>query len=122
MQPIATRLITGDSMFSTGDRFYDLSLRILMGFVTIVLIGCVGFLAFRWLQPQAATDAGIPLVQVEVKPRVEPAAAAPAPEPKAQVLLAPGKIFRCELKGRVTFSDQLCPEGAIQTIVDAKSR
>ncbi len=114
--------MTGESMFSTGDRFYDLSLRILMGFVTIVLIGCVGFLAFRWLQPQAATEAGIPLVQVEIKPRVEPAAAPPAPEPKAQVLLAPGRIFRCELKGRVTFSDQLCPEGARQMIVDAKSR
>jgi hypothetical protein len=122
MRPIEIRCFVTDDMFSTGDRFYDLSLRILMGFVTIVLIGCVGFLAFRWLQPQAATDVGIPLVQVEVKPRVEPAAAAPAPEPKAQVLLAPGKIFRCELNGRVTFSDQLCPEGATQTTVDAKSR
>lgn len=109
-------------MFSTGDRFYDFSLRVLMGFVTIVLIGCIGFLAFRWLQPPPATEAGIPLVQVEVKPPVEPAAAPAAPEPKAQVLLAPGKIFRCELKGRVTFSDKPCPEGATQSTVDAKSR
>lgn len=109
-------------MFSTGDRFYDFSLRVLMGFVTLVLLGCIGFLAFRWLQPQAATDPGVPLVQVEVKPPAEPAAAPPAPEPKAEVLLAPGKIFRCELKGRVTFSDQPCPAGATQSTVDAKSR
>jgi|DewCreStandDraft_4_1066084.scaffolds.fasta_scaffold11560_7 hypothetical protein len=109
-------------MFSTGDRFYDFSLRILMGFVTIVLLGCIGFLAFRWIQPQAANDPGVPLVQVEVKPPAEPPATPVAPEPKAQVLLAPGKIFRCELKGRVTFSDQPCPDGAAQTMVDAKSR
>ncbi|MFZ5538910.1 MAG: hypothetical protein ACOY5V_04110 [Pseudomonadota bacterium] len=109
-------------MFSTGDRFYDFSLRVLMGFVTIVLLGCIAFLAFRWFQPQAATDPGVPLVQVEVKPPAEPATPPAAPEPKAQVLLAPGKIFRCELKGRVTFSDQLCPDGATQTMVDAKSR
>lgn len=109
-------------MFSTRDRFYDFSLRILMGFVTIVLLGCIGFLAFRWIQPQAANDPGVPLVQVEVKPPAEPPATPVAPEPKAQVLLAPGKIFRCELKGRVTFSDQPCPDGAAQTMVDAKSR
>lgn len=109
-------------MFSTGDRFYDFSLRVLMGFVTLVLLGCIGFLAFRWLQPQAATDQGVPLVQVELRPRAEPAAAPPTPQPRAEVLLAPGKIFRCELKGRVTFSDQPCPEGATQTTVDAKSR
>lgn len=109
-------------MFSTGDRFYDFSLRVLMGFVTIVLLGCIGFLAFRWFQPRAATDPGVPLVQVEVKPPTEPATAPAAPEPKAQLLLAPGKIFRCELQGRVTFSDQPCRDGAAQTIVDAKSR
>ena len=109
-------------MFSAGDRFYDFSLRVLMGFVTLVLLGCIGFLAFRWLQPPAATDPGIPLVHVEVKPPAAPAAAPPAPEPKAEVLLAPGKIFRCELKGRVTFSDQPCPAGATQSTVDAKSR
>lgn len=109
-------------MFSTADRFYEFSLRVLMAFVTLVLLGCIGFLAYRWMQPQATTDHGVPLVQVEVKPPVERVAAPPAPQPKAEVLLAPGKIFRCELKGRVTFSDQPCPEGATQTTVDAKSR
>jgi hypothetical protein len=112
----------GDRMFSTGDRFYDFSLRVLTGFVTLVLLGCIGFLVYRWLQPQEPADHGIPLVQVQVKPSPEPAAAPPAPAPKAEILLAPGKIFRCESKGRVTFSDHLCPEGATQTIVDAKPR
>lgn len=109
-------------MFSTGDRFYDFSLRILMGVVSIVLVGCIGFLAFRWLQPQAAAEPGIPLVQVEMKPAERAPAAPPAPAPKAEVLANPGKIFRCEAQGRVTFSDQPCPEGAVQTATGAKPR
>lgn len=110
-------------MSSTADRFYDFSLRVLMVVVTLVLIGCIVFLAYRWLHPQAATEQGIALVQVEVKPAPQSTAPVqvPATNP-AEVLLAPGKIFRCDIAGRVSFSDRPCPTGAVQTTVNLGPR
>lgn len=33
------------------------------------------------------------------------------PAPKGEVLMAPGQIFKCEVDGRMTFSEQPCTAG-----------
>jgi hypothetical protein len=90
--------------------------------VFTVLIGCVGFLAWRWAQPQPASIDAVALTVVEPRPAT---VAAPAPEvksPVVEVLLHPGQIFKCELRGRVTFSEKPCTDGATQTVQPANAR
>jgi hypothetical protein len=96
---------------SSADRLYDLSLRILMGVVSVGLIGSVAFLTYRWLAPPRPAQAQVPLIEVGVKP-LPPKAPAAAPAPKGEVLMAPGQIFKCEVDGRITFSEQPCAAGA----------
>jgi hypothetical protein len=91
-----------------SDRAYDLSLRILMTVVLVVLAGCVYLLAQRWAKPVEPPNAVVPLTQADPAP-----VRAPVPndaQASAQVLLSPGQIFRCDAGGRVTFSDRPCPE------------
>lgn len=92
---------------SSADRFYDLSLRILMVVVSVGLVGSVAFLTYRWVAPPRLAPAHVPMLEVGVKPlpAVTPAA---APAPKGEVLMAPGQIFKCEVEGRITFSEQPC--------------
>lgn len=98
-------------MQTAGDRFVDLSLRILTLVVGAVLLACLALLIYRWSAPTAATPA---IVLVPVTPKVSapaplPAAtAAPAPE----VLMAPGKMYQCVVNGRKLFSDRPCAEVA----------
>lgn len=91
-----------------GDRVYDISLRILMLAVTGALIVAVGVLIWRWNQPHAAPAPVVPVTQVEARqppePRTEVATAA-----NAQVLVAPGQVYRCQSGGKVTFTDRPCP-------------
>ena len=105
-----------------AERLYDLSLRVLMAIVIATLIGCVVFLAWRWLNPAPAPSSVVPLTAVE-RPPAEPARPDEvAPTANAQVLLRPGQMYRCERNGRVTFSDQPCTEGAarVMTLPAAK--
>lgn len=92
---------------SPGDRLYDLSLRILMGVVSVGLVASVAFLTYRWLVPPRPPELTVPMVEVGVKP-TQAAAPAPAAPPQAEVLMNPGKIFKCEVGGRVIFSEQAC--------------
>lgn len=92
---------------SAGDRLYDLSLRILMAVVSVGLVASVAFLTYRWLVPPRAPEVTIPLVEVGVKP-AQASAPVPAAPTKAEVLMHPGKIFKCEVEGRVVFSEQAC--------------
>ena len=89
-----------------SDRLYDLSLRILMAAIAIVLVGSVVLLVQRINKPAAPAAETVPLTEL-----------APAPSQKStpldtaantQVLLAPGKVFRCESRNGVTFSDRAC--------------
>lgn len=89
-----------------SDRYLDLTLRILTLAVIAALLGCIAFLMHRWSQPNAP---GASLVHVVQAPA--PAVAVPLPargEAAVQVLHAPGRIFRCEHQGQVTYSDQPC--------------
>jgi hypothetical protein len=90
-----------------SDRYFDLTLRILTLGVLAALLGCVAFLMHRWSQPGAPESS---LVQVVQAPT--PAVAVPLPAPSeaaVRVLHAPpGRIFRCDNQGQVTFSDQPC--------------
>lgn len=91
-----------------SDRVFDLSLRILMAVVVVVLAGCVYLLAQRWTAPAQAPSPVVPLTEVDPAPA---RAANPSDiQASAQVLLSPGQVFRCETAGRVTYSDRPCPE------------
>lgn len=109
MQPVSPSNPPAD--YSSGDRLYDLSLRILMVVVSVGLVGSVAFLTYRWLAPPRPAQTEVPVVEVGVKP----AQAAPQPSQKqapAEVLLNPGQIFKCEVNGRITFSEQPCTAAA----------
>ncbi len=90
------------------DRVYDLSLRVLMTAITVVLIGCIGLLSWRWMNPPQRDGALVPVSQIAPKsaPTAPVQTTAVAPE---QVLLVPGQVFRCTIDGRITFTDRPCP-------------
>ncbi len=95
---------------SRSDRYFDLTLRILMLAVAVALLGCVMFLVQRWSRPAPADTSLVQLVQAPA-----PAVAVPLPAraeaTQAQVLHVPGRIFRCENNGRVSYTDQPCRPG-----------
>lgn len=109
-------------MFSTSDRFVDFSLRVLQAVVFAVLLGCVGFLAWRWMQPEPPPAAELALTQVEPRPTEISPPAQENKSPVGEVLLHPGQIFKCELRGRVTFSEKACADGETQTVQPTGSR
>jgi len=106
MQTSAPQAAAADD--SSGDRLYDLSLRILMVVVSVGLVASVAFLTYRWLAPPRPVQTEVPVVEVGAKPAPAASPAAPA-APKGEVLMNPGQIFKCEANGRVTFSEQPCP-------------
>ena len=92
---------------SSADRLYDLSLRILMVVVSVGLVASVAFLTYRWLAPPKPVQTEVPVVEVGTRPAqtVVPVA---VPAPKGEVLMNPGQIFKCDVNGRITFSEQPC--------------
>ena len=92
---------------SSADRFYDLSLRILMVVVSVGLVASVAFLTYRWLAPPRQVQTEVPVVEIGVKPSQTTAPVA-SPAPKGEVLMNPGQIFKCDVNGRITFSEQPC--------------
>ncbi|MCS6945757.1 MAG: hypothetical protein RMK97_10165 [Sutterellaceae bacterium] len=91
----------------SGDHLYDLALRILMFFICAALVVSVAFMTYRWLAPPKAPQVPVPVVEVGLKPT--PAQTpAPVKPPQAEILLAPGTIFKCTLQGRVVFSEKPC--------------
>lgn len=99
-------------MFSRSDSFVDLSLRILTAVIVAVLLLALGLLAWNFLTPRRPEAMPVPLVDLAPKPaqQSEPAAA-PVPT-KGEVLLDPGRVYRCVIKGRTTFSERPCPDGS----------
>jgi len=100
-------------MQSTGDRFVDLSLRILTLVVGGALLACLGLLIYRWSAPTLASPSItiVPVTPVsatatDVQARANESANAP------EVMMAPGKMFQCVVNGRKLFSDRPCPESA----------
>lgn len=91
------------------DRSLDLSLRLLTAIVLMALVGSVGFLVFRIVVPDVYPDTGATARTVRPAPP-KPAAGPPQRASDAdQVLMAPGRVFRCEDQGGVSFSDRACP-------------
>lgn len=110
--PLSHRLSPStDPASARNERFFDLSLHALITVVSITLIACVGFLAWRWIYPALP-----PSPEVAVKAVSPPVSAIatevrPEPAPGAEVLVKPGQMYRCERLGRVSFSDRPCAEG-----------
>jgi hypothetical protein len=52
-------------------------------------------------------ETDVPVVEIGVRP-APPAKPVAQPAPKGEVLMNPGRIFKCEVNGRVTFSEQPC--------------
>ncbi len=100
-------------MQTAGDRFVDLSLRILTLVVGAVLLACLGLLLYRWSAPATPTPA-ITIVPVTPKSNRPATAAAPVNDsaPAPEVMMAPGKMFECVVNGRKLFSDRPCAEAA----------
>lgn len=98
---------------SNADRLYDLSLRILMVVVSVGLVASVAFLTYRWLAPPRPVQTEVPVVEVGIKPAQAATPAAP-PAPKGEVLMNPGQIFKCEVNGRITFSEQPCSAATVE--------
>lgn len=96
-------------MFSGNDRFVDLSLRILTGVIVTAMATAVILLASSSLRSAAQESAPIPLVVLEPKPVGDAERTTPAPRAQAEVLFNPGRIYRCVIKGRTTFSERPCP-------------
>jgi len=98
-------------MQTTGDRFVDLSLRILTLVVGGVLLACLGLLVYRWSVPPRAMNSVtiVPVTPVSGAP-VDAQERTPEAVNAAEVLMAPGKMFQCIVDGRKLFSDRPCPE------------
>lgn len=109
METSSPQTATADD--SSADRLYDLSLRILMVVVSVGLVASVAFLTYRWLAPPRPVQPDVPVVEVGIKP-AQSATPTAAPAPKGEVLMNPGQIFKCEVNGRITFSEQPCSVAA----------
>lgn len=89
-----------------SDRFYDLSLRILMAAIAVVLVGSVVLLVQRINKPATSAASIVPLTEVAPSPLQKSAPLDTAAN--TQVLLAPGMVFRCDGRNGVTYSDRAC--------------
>jgi len=96
---------------STDDRSFDLSLRLLTVLILVTLAGSVSFLAYRWLAPRFAQTDSEPIQTKVAPPPDAPAPTAAGSTHRDQVLMDPGRVFRCVEQGQVSFSDQACPNG-----------
>ncbi len=93
----------------TGDREFEFSLKLLTGVVIAALAASVSLLTYQWVMPRLSRGAELPVAN-SARHAVTPTL--PADTSAAggdEVLMAPGKVFRCEENGgSVSFSDQSC--------------
>lgn len=94
---------------SAQDNSFDLSLRLLTALVVVALIGSVGLLTYRWIAPRLDRGDTGPVTTRLSRPPPPTVNADQGPVHGDQVLMDPGRVFRCEDQGRVSFSDQACP-------------
>ena len=95
-----------------ADSSFDLSLRLLTALVMFALVGSVSLLAYRWIEQNRRNSDAVPPPASATAPA--PVAHAPdqGPTHRDEVLMDPGRVFKCEEQGRVTFSDQACTGAA----------
>ncbi|MGZ8253298.1 MAG: hypothetical protein ACXWVT_00475 [Burkholderiaceae bacterium] len=108
------------SLFVSSDRHADLALNLLTMVVGGALLATVAFLMFTWLRP------GLP---VSDRGDVGPPVWASMPD----ALLDPPRLefdfqlpglpafYRCEHRGRVTYSDRPCSADKVRALVDRRS-
>jgi len=96
---------------NAGDRSFDLSLRLLTVLVLIALAGSVSFLAYRWFAPRFLHGDNERVTATTSRPPEAPPAAVAGPAKGDEILMDPRRYFRCEEQGRVSYSDQACPNG-----------
>jgi len=90
-----------------SDRYFDISLRLLMIAIGLTLAGCIAWLGWRSQPPTVPADV-VPLT--ELAPKSNPLTAIEAgSSDQRQLLQAPGQVFRCVSGTRVTFTDRPCP-------------
>jgi hypothetical protein len=97
---------------SAADSSFDLSLRLLTALVIFALVGSVSLLAYRWIDQNRRNSDAVPVPASSTAPA--PVAKIPERGPlhRDEVLMDPGRVFKCEDQGRVTFSDQACVSAA----------
>jgi hypothetical protein len=98
-------------MATKGDRFVDITLRVLTAVVSVVLLGAAALLVWRSVAPAAPEPATVPLVETR-PPQAAPAAAPAVTDEPPAVIYKPGQVVKCTQNGRTVFSDQPCPEPA----------
>lgn len=108
------------SLFVSSDRHVDLALNLLTMIVGGALLATVAYLMFTWIRP------GVPAPE---RGDVGPPVWASMPE----ILLGPPRlefdfqlpgmptIYRCEHRGRVTYSDRPCAAGQMRALPDRRS-
>jgi hypothetical protein len=100
--------------------YQDLSLRILTVIVFVTILGCAAFLAWRsWRGPPPVVVDAVPVSLAESLPVRGPEPSQSRELPAPEILMSPDKVFRCEQKGRVVYSDQACPRGQERVITVA---
>jgi hypothetical protein len=98
-----------------SDRSFDLSLRLLTTLVVIALTGSVSLLAYRFIAPRLSRGDSGPVTAQPNPPMPPPAESATGPAKGDEVLMDPGRVFRCEDQGRVSFSDHACTSSTAAT-------
>ena len=105
-----------DEASPTSDRYFDLSLRLLTIFVLVSLVCCVAFLIWRWVDSRFPRDAAVTVAPKNAVIESPAPAADAAPAPPTQVLMDPHKTFKCDERGKVTYSDRACDSGSVQML------
>jgi hypothetical protein len=103
---------TAASPDASGDSSFDLSLRLLTMVVVVALAGSISLLLYRWLGPRFSTAGAGPIATKASRPAPEPKAKDLGPAHVDQVLMDPGRVFKCEDHGKVSFSDEACASGS----------
>jgi hypothetical protein len=96
---------------SGDDQSFALSLRLLSVLVLAALGGSIAFLAYRSLAPATPGINTNPNREASGRSLSTDPHPGVSVKPADEVLMAPNRVFRCEERGRVTFSDEACPAG-----------
>ncbi len=97
---------------NAADSSFDLSLRLLTALVIFALVGSVSLLVYRWIEQNRSNSEAVPPPASTTAPAPVTRAPDQGSAHRDEVLMDPGRVFKCEEQGRVTFSDQACTGAA----------